>query len=218
MKATAVYLVRHTEPVLPDKSRRFVGQADLPLSVAGIDQAHRLADRLGQIDFDVVYASDLRRCLTTAEIIVAKAGTAGQTKSAPRVRPDPRLREIDAGLWEMLGFDEARRSYPREYAERERDLVGFRFPQGESFPELQRRVVAAFGDIVEQGDDSILVVAHRGANRVLLCHLLGRPLEELFSIRQEYGCVNLIRISVLPDGSLRTTVDSQPGYAAISES
>jgi broad specificity phosphatase PhoE len=52
----------------------------------------------------------------------------------------------------------------------------------------------------------VLVVGHRGTNRALLCFLLGRPLEELFSIRQEYGCVNLITASIPSDGSLRTSV------------
>jgi probable phosphoglycerate mutase len=37
------------------------------------------------------------------------------------------------------------------------------------------------------------VVGHAGVNRVLLCHLLGMPLGNLFRLGQDYGCCNLLR-------------------------
>lgn len=193
-----VYLVRHTEPRLPDELRRFVGQTDLPLSPLGLEQARNLVERLKDVDFEAIYSSDLRRCLETAQII---AGPTGRP-----IQVDPRLREIHTGLWEMLTPDEARRSYPAEYAERERDIVGYRFPGGESFRDLQRRVIAAFHDIVQTGGKKILVVSHRGANRALLCHLLRRPLDELFGIEQGYGCVNLLELSTGAEGQYEARV------------
>jgi broad specificity phosphatase PhoE len=149
--------------------------------------------------------------LATAEIVAEEAGrlVPGRPvteQAGPPIRPDRRLREIDAGLWNTLSFDEARRLYPREYAERERDLVGYRFPGGESFRDLQLRVVPALLDILDRDGGAILAVAHRGVNRVLLCHLLDLPLAELFSIDQDYCCVNVIRASTLPDGTRRTEV------------
>jgi broad specificity phosphatase PhoE len=142
----------------------------------------------------------------TAEIILETAVAVVGKEGGPRLQPDRRLREIDTGLWQGLTFEEARQRYPREYAERERDLVDYRFPGGESFRELQQRVVPAFLDIVDKDGGNVLVVAHRGTNRVLLCHLLDLPLEELFSLEQGYCCVNLIRVSTLPDGSRKVDV------------
>jgi broad specificity phosphatase PhoE len=187
---------------LPDAFRRFIGQADPPLGTAGLEQAQRLAERLRDVPFDAVYSSDLKRCLRTAEVIAGAAGVG--------VRPDPRLREIDTGLWEGLSFDEARVRYPLEYAERERDLVGYRFPGGESFRDLRERVVRAFLEIVEEGGGHVLVCAHKGANRVLFSELLGLPPAELFSIKQDYGCVNLIEITRLPGGGRRIEVLAFP--------
>ena len=171
----------------------------MALTAAGVEQARRLAQRLRAVDLDTAYSSDLRRCMMTATIITEEAGLPLFAASGLRFRTDHRLREIDAGVWEMLTLETVRRAFPAESAQRERDLVGYRFPGGESFVRLQQRAVAAFRDIIAQGGSNILVVAHRGVNRALLCHLLGRPLEDLFSIRQDYGCVNLIRVST-PSG------------------
>jgi len=198
--------VRHAEPLLPDGRKRFVGRSDPPLSETGLEQARCLAEALRAIRFDSIHSSDRRRCLTTAEMIVAAAAGPGPSRAPaappraiPRVQPDARLCEIDAGLWEGLAFEEAAARYPGEYAQRERDLVGRRFPGGESFRDLRDRVIPAFLEIVEKGGAQIVVVAHLGVNRVLLSELLGLPLEELFSIRQDYGCVNIIKATASPD-------------------
>ena len=161
---------------------------------------------MSAVAFDAVYSSNLQRSLQTAGIIAAGAGPTPRNDTGPPVRPEPRLREIDTGLWEGLTAEEARLAYPREYAEHERDLVGYRFPGGESFRELQRRAVAAFQDLLTANATSILVVAHRGVNRVLLCYFLGLPLDRLFSFKQDYGCINLVRASPRPDGSYDITV------------
>ncbi len=187
---------------MPDHRRRFLGQADPPLSAAGLEQAQRLAARLRTVRFDAVYSSDLRRALVTAETIAAASGV--------RVQREARLREIDTGLWEGLTFDEAQMRYPVEYAERERDLVGYRFPNGESFRDLYERVTAVFIEVVDEDSGSILVSGHRGVNRVLLCEVLGLPLDRLFSIRQDYGSVNVLSVSPVPEGARHIELITSP--------
>lgn len=167
--------------------------------------------------FDVAYSSDLRRCLQTAEILVGSTGT-------PLI-PLPRLREIDTGLWQNLTFAEAARLHPAEYAARERDVIGYRFPGGESFRDLQARVVPVFLELVNEsfaaGRENLLVVGHKGPNRVLLCHLLGLPLEVLFSIEQDYCALTILEIPAEqageehPPGGRRTGAGpfgAEPGW------
>jgi alpha-ribazole phosphatase len=121
------------------------------------------------------------------------------------------LREIDTGLWEGLTWDEARQRYPREYALREHDILGYPFPGGESFRELEARVVPRFLDLIDEEQEAdherVLIVAHKTVNRVLLAHFLGLPLEELFSIQQEYCAVNVLRVSKGPDGGLHVLAE-----------
>jgi len=205
---TALYLIRHTEPSAPDDRPRFLGQADPPLSASGVEHARRLAECLRDVSFHAVYCSDLKRSMTMADLIAGSSGVP--------IRPDRRLREIDTGLWEGLTFEEVRERFPLEYQERERDLVSYRFPGGESFRDLRARIVPAFLEIldeslerdVREGGGTVLVSGHRGVNRVVLCEALGLPLKRLFSIEQKYGCVNVIRVTRLPEGSRRFDVSS----------
>jgi len=41
---------------------------------------------------------------------------------------------------------------------------------------------------------SIAVVAHGGVNRIILCEMLGMPLENIFRIEQDYACLNIIEL------------------------
>jgi molybdenum cofactor cytidylyltransferase len=198
-----VYLVRHAQAEGP-AGKRFHGQEDCALGSAGEEQADRLAAKLmrltGGACFDAVYSSDLQRARRTAEIAGYGCGTSVQTL--------PWLREIDVGEWEGLTGDEARDLHPAEHAARERDLTGMPFPGGESFADLHERVTPAFDrllrDCLAAGQRRVLIVAHRGVNRVVLAHLRGLRLEELFSIEQDYCSVTLLRVGLAEDGALIT--------------
>jgi probable phosphoglycerate mutase len=81
------------------------------------------------------------------------------------------------------------------------NLESYRPPGGESFSDLASRVVPVFGSIVKNAEGgNLLIVAHAGVNRVILCHGLGMPLANLFRICQDYGCMNILELS---GGSLR---------------
>ena len=201
----SVFLVRHAEPEGPG-GRRFLGQADPPLGAGGEAQAKRLAERLlamtAGAGFDSVYSSDLRRSVCTAEILAGPRG--------PEVRAEPWLREIDVGLWEGLTREEASELYPTEHGRREEDVVGEPFPEGESFTDLRARVVPAFLDLLARsraaGNRHVLVVGHKGVNRVILAHFLGLPLEEIFSIVQDYCAITELQVSGDSAGGLRVSV------------
>jgi molybdenum cofactor cytidylyltransferase len=186
-----VYLVRHAEPEGP-RGRRYAGQADPPLGPRGEEQARRLAARLmaltGGACFDAVHSSDLQRCLRTAEIASEDCGTV--------IQAHPWLREIDVGLWEGLTWEEARQRYPAESAQREQDVTGVPFPEGESLADVHGRVVPPFERLLEDsiaaGHRRVLVVGHKGVNRVLLAHFHDLPLEDIFSIEQDFCAVAVL--------------------------
>jgi alpha-ribazole phosphatase len=177
------YLVRHGD-TRQDEVRRYIGRTDLPLNAAGRAQARALQKKLAKIPFDRIYSSDLRRCLETARII---AGPQGKS-----IRKLPALREIDLGEWDGQTMAGVRQRYPEEYQRRGQDLVGFRPPGGESFEDLRKRVVPAFLDVINKTAGHLLLIAHAGVNRTILCHILERPLEELLQVPQAFGCLNII--------------------------
>lgn len=208
VRSMRVYLVRHARPEGPG-GKRFLGQKDLSLGAAGRDQAHELGGKLmtltGGACFDAVYASDLSRCQETAEI----ATGAGVDGCAAPVQTEDWLREIDVGRWEGLTWGEARRRFPTEHAAREADVTGTSFPGGESFADLRDRVVPGFARILEEtlaaGHRRVLVMGHKGVNRVILAHLRGIPLDEIFGIEQDYCAVTALKVTPQESGGFRIT-------------
>jgi molybdenum cofactor cytidylyltransferase len=180
-----VYLVRHGDVGLAESEKRYIGQADLHLSPDGVRQAQTLRERLEKVPLEAVYCSDLARSRETACIIAEPHG----------LEPvlDPNLREIGLGDWEGISFDEIRRLYPEAYDERGRDLVHFRPPGGESFLDCASRVIPALHEALLATSGNILVVGHAGVNRILLCQAMGKSMDTLMDIRQDYGCLNLLR-------------------------
>jgi probable phosphoglycerate mutase len=178
-----IYLLRHVA-VKADGERRFIGQSDPPLSDTGRRHAGQWSRGLEPIEFEAVFCSDLRRSQETAWII------AGDYPAA--VRTMPKLREIHLGQWDGLSMAYVRRHFPEKWRKRGENISGYKPPGGESFEDLQNRVVPTFEEVGEQLKGHGLIVAHAGVNRVILCHVLGMPLSNLFRLAQDYGALNII--------------------------
>ena len=178
-----IFLLRHCA-IADDHRDRFVGQIDPPLSPAGRLAAARIGSALRQQRIEAIHCSDLQRARQTVALIAAGGAL---PISATRA-----LREIALGRWEGMPRSEVAERFPSEYAQRGADLAHYRVEGGESFADCQRRVLAAWREIVASDARRIVVVGHAGANRALICALLGRPLDGLFSITQDYGAVNIV--------------------------
>jgi probable phosphoglycerate mutase len=208
-----IYLIRHGKPVMTHGDWHFLGQEDPPLDDEGVEQALALSRQLADVRFAHVYSSDLQRAVQTAAL-------ASRVQIAS-IQTNPAFREVDLGSWEGLDLTTAEESHPEEFLERQKDVAGYRFPGGESFRDVQVRVLAAFKDLLEQtlparapGDDGpaepaldpIMLVAHKNANRSLLCEYMGLPLERMFAIPQEYCCVNLLEAARDDSGRVEVVV------------
>lgn len=180
---STIYLMRHGDS-RPDHIKRYIGWTDLPLNANGHGQALRWQQELAGVPFRRIFCSDLSRSFETARIIAAG-------RDVP-VRAHSQLREINLGAWDGLSVDDVCCSYPGEYAKRGAELASYRTPGGESFADLASRVLPLFKEIVRSMSGNVLIVGHAGVNQVILCHILGMPLENLFRLRQDYGCLNLI--------------------------
>jgi len=184
MQARIVYLVRHGRIRLEDDRPRYVGQLDVPLSKEGERHAGELARRLRRAELGAIYSSDLSRSAQTARIVAEALGLSAWA------RPD--LREVSLGAWEGCVQRDIQQRFPEEFRARGEDFGHYRPPGGESFLECSERVVRAFHEIVRSSRGDLLVVGHAGANRLLLCHLLGMLPANLFRLGQDYGCCNLL--------------------------
>jgi len=178
-----ILLLRHGDS-RQDHLKRYVGHTDTPLNERGRAQAESLRREVMRIPFAGFYCSTLRRSQETARIIAEK-------RAVPLISM-PEFCEISMGLWDGRSMEEVRCTFPEEYRRRGEDPVHHTAPGGESFAELQDRIIPAFDKILYESEGPILIVGHAGVNRVLLAHLLGMPLANLFRLGQEYACLNVL--------------------------
>lgn len=136
-------------------------------------QALALQNQLKDINFSAIYSSDLLRARQTAELIAEPMGLT--------VTLEPRLREINLGVWEGMLSSEVEAQYPQELAERARDPYHAHAPQGESPSDMTERVIAAVNDIgKEHAGQSVIIVSHGVSLAIIICHAQGFPLDEVY--------------------------------------
>src|SRR5580693_7632884 len=92
-----LYLIRHGQSLF-NAEKRIQGQTDIALSPFGEKQSQALAAAFRGLPIDALYASPLRRAMQTA------APIADALKL--EIRTDDRLKEINAGIFEGVGWDE----------------------------------------------------------------------------------------------------------------
>jgi broad specificity phosphatase PhoE len=181
---TTVYLMRHGQ-VQNDGERRYNGHIDIDITRLGVEQMHRLAERLAGKSISALYCSDLIRTIRGAEIISKSLNV---TFTALR-----ELRERSVGKWEGLTAEEIRERFPAEYSAWRADLLHYRPPDGECLLDVQGRVLPAYHRLIEEhGGRQIAVLLHGGVNRIILADALGLDFSRLFRIDQSFGALNII--------------------------
>lgn len=167
------------------ETRRFIGHLDVPLSARGESEAAALARRLSSVKLTAAYSSDLSRTRRTAEIVAAPHRLEAVAL--------PELREFAMGRWEGLTAEEIRALEPAAFEAWMADVGRFQFPGGESLGDVAARAWPAFEAIeARHAGCSVLVVAHGGPNRILLCRALGVSLERILSLGQDYAALSVI--------------------------
>ncbi|MEK0415088.1 MAG: hypothetical protein RL352_485 [Actinomycetota bacterium] len=165
---TLVLLVRHgttptTGKVLPGRAR------GLHLSDRGREQAQRAAERISEIGtVHAVYASPLERARQTAAPIARAV--------RKTVRIERGLLECDFGQW--TGASLKRLSKKPEWTTVQRTPSAFRFPDGESFLEMQIRMVDAVDNIRRRhAGKTVVCVSHADPIKAYVAHAMGTPLD-----------------------------------------
>lgn len=181
---TRLYLVRHGQ-VADGHTDRYHGHNDIDLSPQGVRQLEELATQLAPVPLAGIYASNLSRALKGAEII-------GRSHNlTPELIPE--FREVHFGVWEGLTFSEIAERYPDELQARLEDLPNFRIPGGESLMDVRARALPRLQELIRRHPgQSLGIVAHAGINRVFISEALGLPLEHVFRLDQNYGCLNIV--------------------------
>ncbi len=199
-------LVRHGE-IESMNPPRYWGHTNVRLCAEGMRQAQKLCRRLANETITAIYSSDLRRALDTAAIIAVP-------HQVPVV-PCAELREIDFGRCEGMTFDEIKRSYPQA----ERVLAGLDleldFPGGESFRALAERVDRFATRLSNHSpDDTILLVAHGGSLRTLVCRMISLDLSCWWQLRIDPASVTVLE--TYPEGTVLSLLNDLSHLTSVS--
>ncbi len=167
-KPTVVLFVRHGQT--PTTGTKLPGRAPgLHLAEKGVKQAEAVGARIaGLAKVKAIYASPMERTQETAAPI-AKA-------CKLRVRTHKGLIEADFGAWTGKNLS-ALRKLP-EWTTVQNYPSGFRFPKGESFPEMQTRMTGAVGELVARHPgETIVAVSHADTIKAAVADAAGTPLD-----------------------------------------
>ncbi len=181
---TRVYLMRHGE-VANGGQKRYNGHIDVDITATGVEQMHRLAGLLADKPLTAIYSSDLIRSVKGADIIAKR-----HNLSATPLR---QLRERSVGAWEGLTAEEIKERFPEEFLLWRADLLNYRPSGGECVTDVRDRIIPEYERLVSaHAGQELALLLHGGVNRVILAHVLGLELNNLFRLDQSFGALNII--------------------------
>jgi len=162
---TELLLIRHGQTVA-NSAGIWQGHDDGVLN----DEGRRQATLLGKTvpALDALYASPLVRATDTAQAIA-------EVQSL-EIEIDAGLKEIGFGAWEGMSPADIEIAYPDDYQSFRQGVDLRRGGNGETFAEVQRRMVDSLGSIVAANPGrTVGVVSHGGATRAYVTKILGIP-------------------------------------------
>ncbi len=163
---TRFILVRHGESTA-NLARIFVGYTDAALTARGLAQAELTADYMAaHYRVDAVYASDLRRAYDTAACIARRYDLPVEKERA--------FREIYAGAWEGVPFEELAVRDADAFLTWRLDIGRARCTGGESFLELQARAMQALASLsARHAGQTVVIGTHATPIRAIEAALRG---------------------------------------------
>lgn len=140
------------------------GWSDVELSGLGVQQSIDLKDQIKDKNFDVVFCSDLKRAVHSAELTF---------KGVVDILQDSRLRECNYGDFNAVSSEIVEPMQEQN--------INTRFLNGESYEDVKERM-AEFLEFLKQNyqDKSIAIVAHKAPQLALDVLVKGRTWEQAF--------------------------------------
>ena len=173
------YIVRHADKERGNHYNAELHIQDNPISQKGQEQAQKLVAYFADKGISRIYVSAYQRTMQTITPL------AGHLNLLPVV--DKRLNEIDNGLFDELSEEEIARKFPAEWQAFRERKADFRFPEGETGEEAQKRIVEFLNEKREiHGDENTIVVCHDGLIRILMCHLTNNPVYQRWNFYVDF--------------------------------
>jgi probable phosphomutase (TIGR03848 family) len=185
---TLLLLIRHGENDYTKKGKMAGRTPGVHLNERGRKQALDLAEALKDVPLKAVYSSPLERAMETA-------GPIARARHL-QILQDPDLLESDVGRWQGRSWKVLR--HTNVWKTVQRAPSRFRFPAGESFPEMQARIAAVLDRILlrhKRPQDIVAVVFHADPIKLAVSHFLGLPLDHFQRLGCDTGSMTVLHVS-----------------------
>jgi broad specificity phosphatase PhoE len=187
---TTFYILRHADKENGDFYNPQLHHQDQPISQEGRLQAQKLVPFFTGKPISAIYVSAYQRTGQTIEPV------AQAHQLTPLV--DERLNEIDNGLIDGLTEEEIQQNYPEVWSSFHKRSADFRFPEGETGAEAQKRVVDFLEEKRQQtGSVNIILVSHDGLIRLLMCYIMNIPVYKRWNFQVD--TCGMMEIRYQPD-------------------
>lgn len=191
-----IHLLRHAEAAYFDAAGKRTGDSRIvSLTPKGREQAAAMRDLLKDVDLDGVVISGLPRTVETAEIVA-------EGRNLP-VRLEPQLEEIRGENALEIARDRILPDIAYAFWKARAEGTDGGYRNGERFDGFFARCRAGIEAVLKQEDwTSLLLVAHGGVNRAVLCWALGAGLHSFPVFEQDSCCLNIIDIDTDEGGNV----------------
>ncbi len=179
-------LIRHGENDY-SKTGKLAGRLPgVNLNERGQKQAEELGKSLANAPLAAVYSSPLERAMQTAEAVAGARGL--------KVIPAPGLMEANVGEWQ--GKSVRRLAMSKYWKVIQGAPSRARHPGGESFAEIQVRIVSALEEICARHKerDLIACVFHADPIKLAVAHYIGLPLDHFQRLACDTCSVTLLAV------------------------
>ena len=169
-----ILLIRHGQSEW-NKLNLFTGFKNIELSEQGIDEANKAGQNFKNlnIEFDIVFTSELKRAQETAKIILKNLNQWDYLYEKRKIISNINLNERDYGELTGLNKKETAEKFGEEQVHKWRRGYSDQPPNGESLEDVVRRVKKYFEEtinpaILSTDNNNILIAAHGNSLRALL--------------------------------------------------
>ena len=154
-----LYVVRHGESE-SNLQGKYGGHYDTPLTPKGLGQAKQLAEKLNEINFEIMITSSLIRARQTAQIV-------NEVFNVPLVVSDE-FKERNMGVYEGLTQEEITEKYPNLWERKCTRQWNDAPTNGETYQQFDERITKALLNLEkEYPEKSVLLVTHGFVSRII---------------------------------------------------
>ena len=153
-----IFITRHSK-TLWNQEKKLQGWKDSPLTKEGINDALLLKKRIRDISIDYCYSSPINRAKQTSKILF------------DHVILDDRLKEMNFGTYEGKNISELLKDKQYDALWNQPD-DNIRLPEGESYAEVQKRLLNFINEIYQKNSDKTIFVTIHGMLFIILHGLM----------------------------------------------